>query len=158
MTYTYGWGSFRYYTHAGMSTQRWQRDEGTQWDESRPSTPVHTLQCIHIYTAHTVCLTARPEGWKGTGTGDNPITTGVTRRPFIKCYPGCINLILTPLLNAVARMGNLLWLAAQRFILRKWLVNAAVAMTTDRNQRIILGWQNLIHTYTYLHNTCMNVK
>jgi hypothetical protein len=24
--------------------------------------------------------------------------TGVTRRPFIKCYPGCINLILTPFL------------------------------------------------------------
>lgn len=98
MTYTYGWGSFRYYTRAGW----W-------WWQRTHADPYSTTGREKTTPTHAVCLTTEEKSggrmWEETGDG-NPIIAAaaaacssnrrVTRHPFIKCYPGCINLISTP--------------------------------------------------------------
>lgn len=53
-----------------------------------------------LHYTHCNCCLFDGAGKLPRGDRGRPETaaTGVTRRPFIKCYPGCINLILTPFL------------------------------------------------------------
>lgn len=99
MTYTYGWGSFRYYTREAAANPYFATAVRVRWRVYDPYTAIiyialHYIHCYSCLFDGAGKLLRGDRGWERPETA----ATGVTRRPFIKCYPGCINLILTPFL------------------------------------------------------------
>lgn len=91
-------------THAGRRRHTHAAVSQPLFSDGRDTQPLVSTHCLFDGEGklHTYIYIDIQEGEDESDRRRQPhrraAATGVTRSPFIKCYPGCINLISTPLL------------------------------------------------------------